>query len=175
MTGVSFNSFQRQREFTLLLLPIVERKLRRTIPALLSHPPILAHTIYQALAFDTTLRDEGFDLPGTTASPANGKETRHWEGISEVILGKTEWFEAWVEGERKCEFHCLLRAGSMLTVCASIVAMDQYFEIISSSDAWLIADDDGEEESDTRPAVRELRPTNSARRVKALVEQVTGA
>ena len=52
--------------------------------------------------------------------------------------------------------------------------MDQYFEIISSPDAWLIADDDGEDETDTRPADRELRPTNSARRVKALVEQVTG-
>ena len=52
--------------------------------------------------------------------------------------------------------------------------MDQYFEIISASDAWLIADDDGDDEADLRPADRELRPTNSARRVKALVEQVTG-
>ena len=52
--------------------------------------------------------------------------------------------------------------------------MDQYFEIISAPDAWLIADDDGEEESDSRTIDRELRPTNSARRVKALVEQVTG-
>ncbi|TFK93535.1 hypothetical protein K466DRAFT_572441 [Polyporus arcularius HHB13444] len=154
LSSTEYRTVNAWREFTLLLLPIVEHKLRRTIPALLSHPPILAHTIYQALAFDTTLRDEGFDLPGTTASPANGKETRHWDGISEVILGKTEWFEAWVEGERK-------------------FAMDQYFEIISSSDAWLIGDDDGEEESDMRPAFRELRPTNSARRVKALVEQVT--
>ena len=55
-----------------------------------------------------------------------------------------------------------------------IVAMDQYFEIISATDAWLIADDDGEEDSDSRTIDRELRPTNSARRVKALVEQVTG-
>lgn len=52
--------------------------------------------------------------------------------------------------------------------------MDQYLEIISASDAWLIADDDGEDENDNRAVDHELRPTNSARRVKALVEQVTG-
>ena len=52
--------------------------------------------------------------------------------------------------------------------------MDQYFDIISASDAWLIADDDGEEERSSRTADHELRPTNSARRIKALVEQVTG-
>lgn len=91
-----------QREFTLQLLPVLERKLRRTVPALLAHPPILAHTIYQALAFDTALRDEGFDLPGTTAATPEDKE-KHWEGISELVLGKKEWFEAWVEGERQCK------------------------------------------------------------------------
>ncbi|KAI0724222.1 RINT-1 family protein [Cerioporus squamosus] len=154
LSSTEYRTVNAWREFTLLMLPIVERKLRRTIPALLSHPPILAHTIYQALAFDTALKDEGFDLRGTTASPANGEETRHWEGVCEVILGRNEWFEAWVEGERK-------------------FAMDQYFEIIGASDAWLIADDDVEEENDARPADRDLRPTNSARRVKALVEQVT--
>ena len=51
--------------------------------------------------------------------------------------------------------------------------MDQYMEIISTQDAWLIADDTAEEEEDTI-IDRELKPTNSARRVKALVEQVTG-
>lgn len=94
-----------------MLLPILERKIRRTIPALLSHPPILAHTIYQALAFDTALRDERFDLAGTTTvftgpyETADGDERDGWQGISEVILGRKEWFEAWVEGERKCELH----------------------------------------------------------------------
>ena len=77
-------------------------------------------------------------------------DAHQWDGISEVILGKKEWVEAWVEGERK------------------------YFETISSQDALLFADEDGEDETETRPADRELRPTNSARRVKALVEQVTG-
>lgn len=52
------------------------------------------------------------------------------------------------------------------------VAMDQYVEIISANDAWLIADEQAEEEETVID--RALKPTNSARRVKALVEQVTG-
>ena len=50
--------------------------------------------------------------------------------------------------------------------------MDQYIEIISAADAWLIADETVEDEEGVID--RELKPTNSARRVKALVEQVTG-
>ncbi|KAI0639075.1 TIP-1 family-domain-containing protein [Trametes polyzona] len=155
LASTDYRTVNAWREFTLQLLPVLERKLRRTIPALLAHPPILAHTIYQALAFDTALKDEGFDLPGTTAVSTEDTE-KHWDGVSEVILGKKEWFEAWVEGERK-----------------STVAMDQYFEIISAPDAWLIADEEEDADSDVRIAERELKPTNSARRVKALVEQVT--
>ncbi|TBU64736.1 RINT-1 family protein [Dichomitus squalens] len=159
LSTTEYRTINAWREFTLQLLPVLESKLHRTIPALLTHAPILAHTIYQALAFDTALRDEGFDLPGTTAAPvssltADGEKRDGWAGISETILGKKEWFEAWVEGERK-------------------FAMDQYFEIISAPDAWLVADDDEEDEGESRAIDRELRPTNSARRVKALVEQVT--
>ena len=51
--------------------------------------------------------------------------------------------------------------------------MGQYTETISASDAWLVADDDAEEEDDGR-VHPQLKSTNSARRVKALVEQVTG-
>ncbi|KAI0706059.1 RINT-1 family protein [Cytidiella melzeri] len=145
------------REFTLLLLPLLSRKLRRTVPTLTSHPPILAHTIYQALAFDSSLMEEGFDLGGTSAAAAQSRdktsqESPKWEGISEVILGKKEWFEAWMEGER-------------------VFAMDQYMGIISANDAWLVADENIKDEENVID--RELKPTNSARRVKALVEQVT--
>jgi RAD50-interacting protein 1 len=50
--------------------------------------------------------------------------------------------------------------------------MDQYMDIISANDAWVVAD---EHTDDTGTVLdRELKPTNSARRVKALVEQVTG-
>jgi len=48
------------------------------------------------------------------------------------------------------------------------VVDSQYNDIINSSDAWLVA-----EEGDTNLS-RDLRPTVSSRRVKALIEQVTG-
>ncbi|KAH9937391.1 TIP-1 family-domain-containing protein [Fomitopsis serialis] len=153
LSATDYREVEAWREFTLLLLPLLERKLRKTIPPLISHPPVLAHTIYEALAFDSALREEGFDIVGTTAaSGSSGGGTKSkWEGISEVILGREEWFEAWMEGERQ-------------------FAMDQYMDIISSSDAWLMTEDSPD---DAIVAERDLRPTNSARRVKALVEQIT--
>ncbi|CCM00322.1 uncharacterized protein FIBRA_02352 [Fibroporia radiculosa] len=163
LSNTEFCEINAWQEFTLLLLPLIERKLRRTIPSLLAHPSILAHTIYEALAFDTALRDENFDLGGTSAqgrTPERGEQGKEdkdrnarWEGTSNIILGNQEWFETWMEGERK-------------------FAMEQYMEVITAADAWLIADDDGLED-DTVNFTRELKPTISARRVKALVEQVT--
>ena len=52
--------------------------------------------------------------------------------------------------------------------------MDQYMDIITASDAWLIADDNDSQEDGAHVTISDLKPTNSARRVKALVEQVTG-
>lgn len=164
-----------QREFTLLLLPLLARKLKRSIPALLAHPPVLAHTIYQALTFDSSLKEESFDLAGTSKGRQSSQKVSgtkdHWEGISEIILGRKEWFEAWMEEERKCESIVALNDYAILIPYA--VAMNQYMDIISTSDAWLIANDDGNDDEATA-IDRELKPTNSARRVKALVEQVTG-
>ena len=124
------------------------------------------------------MKEEGFNLGGTSAAftPPDAKkesEELQWDGISEIILGRKEWFEAWMEGERACECTISLsqkEMSMMLTMPA--VAMEQYTEIISASDAWLIADESLEDEESVID--RELRPTNSARRVKALVEQVTG-
>lgn len=100
------------REFTMLLLPLLSRKLRKTVPTLISHPPVLAHTIYQALTFDSSLKDADFDLVGTSAN-LNSDKTEKWEGVSEVILGKKEWFDAWMEGERTCRlphsFECSVK------------------------------------------------------------------
>lgn len=147
-------------ELVLLLLALPTRKILRTMSALLPHPSLLAHTIYQALAFDSALREAGFGLAHTTAGkrfrkpPLQGGEKAEddrWPGVSDVILGRSEWFEVWLEGERK-------------------FAEDQYHNIISASDAWLISDDDADEDG---PIERSLRPTISARRVKALIEQVT--
>ncbi|KAF8213543.1 TIP-1 family-domain-containing protein [Mycena galopus ATCC 62051] len=136
------------REFTLLLFPFLSRKIRRSMPTLLPHPPLLAHTIYQALVFDAAVAETGFDLAGTSAATETSDK---WDGVSDVILGKEEWFAAWMDGEKQ-------------------FAEDQYHQIISAVDAWQIAkEEDGEEAGH----LRELRSTTSARRLKALVEQVT--
>ncbi|KAJ7693622.1 TIP-1 family-domain-containing protein [Mycena rosella] len=137
------------REFTLLLFPLLSRKLRRSMPSLLPHPPLLAHTIYQTLVFDAAVGEEGFSLAGTSAGGRDKGDK--WDGVSDVILGKEEWFAAWMDGERQ-------------------FADNQYHEIIGAVNAWHIAEDeDGEDLGHTH----ELRSTSSARRLKALVEQVT--
>jgi len=84
----------------LLLLPVVTRKLKRSVPLLLPHPPVLAHTIYQAISFDGALREEGFDLSGTSAEIIPGKSD--WKGISDTVLGRSDWFNAWLQGEKQC-------------------------------------------------------------------------
>lgn len=82
-----------QREFTRLLLPLLTRKLLRTIPSL--HPALLAHTLYQALSFDAALVEEGFAY----VEP-DGEE---WKGVSDVILGRKQILDKWIEGEKACE------------------------------------------------------------------------
>ncbi|KAI0364736.1 hypothetical protein BV20DRAFT_1056964 [Pilatotrama ljubarskyi] len=69
--------------------------------------------------------------------------------------GGAGWFEAWVKGS------------------GNVIAVDQYLNVISAPDVWLFADEEEGAESDVRVAEREVHPTNSAHRIKALVEQVT--
>lgn len=78
------------------------------MPTLLPHPSLLAHTIYQTLVFDGSLRDDGFTLERTSGASKGGKKKTSghasgWDGLSEVILGRADWFEAWLDGENKCE------------------------------------------------------------------------
>ena len=108
LASTPYKKYNARREFTLLLLPLLSRKLRRSIPSLISHPPVLAHTIYQALSFDSALKEEGFELSGTSVTlTTEDNNVPSWDGISEVILGMKEWFEAWMEGERQCEYYAL--------------------------------------------------------------------
>ncbi|KAJ6501627.1 TIP-1 family-domain-containing protein [Mycena vitilis] len=134
LSSTEYRGIVAWREFTLLLFPLLSRKLRRSMPSLL--PP---------LVFDAAVTEEGFSLSGTSAGADK------WDGVSDVILGKEEWFAAWMEGEKQ-------------------FAESQYHEIIGAIDAWHIAEDEGGEEAGH---LRELRSTSSARRLKALVEQVT--
>jgi len=130
---------------------------------------MLAHTIYQTLAFDASIRDEGFTLAGTSEG-RDLSQTPEWEGVADIILGKKEAFDAWVDGETACVFLYMTFLADVWTdLYILLVAEDHYNDIINSPDAWMIADEVRDEE-----AVLDLRPTNSARRVKALIEQVTG-
>lgn len=140
------------------------------MPSLLPYPSLLAYTIYQSLSFDASLAEADFSVIGTSASAASLEDSSSGK-ISEVILGRKEWFDAWVDGEKQCQLFPLLIKSLLITFLS--VAEDQYQEIISASDAWQIADDDHEHYVDSATN-RDLKTTNSARRIKALVEQVTG-
>ena len=50
------------------------------------------------------------------------------------------------------------------------VTLDQYHTSLTSGDPWRVVDDQGDESGQEQ----DLRSTNSARRIKALFEQVTG-
>jgi RAD50-interacting protein 1 len=158
------------------------------MPSLLPHPPVLAHTIYQAISFDAALREDGFHLSGTSAQITRGN--KEWKGVSDTVLGRSDWFNAWLHGEKQCTmlpsrskffisrcpdgrsfppFFCrCYRLSSIIS--SSLVALEQYHTSLTSGDPWGMVDDQGGESSQEHS----LRPTNSARRVKALFEQVTG-
>ncbi|KIY47067.1 hypothetical protein FISHEDRAFT_66233 [Fistulina hepatica ATCC 64428] len=152
LSSTQYCNISAWREFARLLLPMLTRKLSRTVPMLLSHPSLLAHTIYQALSFDAVLVAQGFELQETMVEPESipRSSPAGWE-ISEIILGKNKYFDAWMEAEKQ-------------------FAEQQYHEAISAADAWQITDDEMEESSST---TQSLRSTYSARRVKVLTEQVT--
>lgn len=162
-----------QTDFTTLLLRPLNRKLRQSTPQLLSLPPILAHTIYQALEFDQTLKDKWNYRPRVLKREGDGQTETwgegEWEGLADVILGRKEWFDKWLGDEKTCEFSTLIHWSipalktSMST--RSSVVDDKYFEIIGSDDAWQINEDYAESG---------LRPTNSAMRTRDLFDQVTG-
>ncbi|KAG8803228.1 hypothetical protein FRC16_006461 [Serendipita sp. 398] len=150
LNSTKYKTINAQREFTRTLFPILAKKLKRSMPDLLQNSALLAHTIYQAIVFDTQVKEDGFALTGTLQP--SGSESGDWEGVSDVILGRKEWFDAWLEGER-------------------LFAEAQYDEVVHSPDAWQLIDD-GALSGEDATATTDLRPTNSARRIKALFEQI---
>ena len=56
--------------------------------------------VYQALAFDGSMREDGFALAGTSAARSDGSQ---WLGLSDIILGRPDWFAAWLQGENECQ------------------------------------------------------------------------
>lgn len=153
LNATRYKVINAHREFTRLLFPILLRKLRKSMPELLGDAALLAHTIYQSLLFDGQVKEDGFGLTGTFEALATEGKVEEWPGVSDVILGNKEWFDTWLEGERR-------------------FAEAQYDELVHSPDAWQFVDD-GEQTEDEYSSQSDLRPTNSARRVKALVDQIT--
>ncbi|CAE6515340.1 unnamed protein product [Rhizoctonia solani] len=146
-----FHDINAQNEFTRLLFPILARKIRKSVPQLLAQPSLLAHTIYQALLFDAAIRESDFTLVNTwDCRVTKQHKAREWPGVADVILSHKSWFDEWMEAERR-------------------FTESQYNEIITSPDAFAFSNDSNEESQQA-----DIRPTNSARRIKALLEQVTG-
>lgn len=145
-----FHDINAQNEFTRLLFPILGRKIRKSVPQLLAQPSLLAHTIYQALLFDAAVRESGFTLANTWECRVTKQhKSKEWPGVADVILSHKSWFDEWMEAERR-------------------FTESQYNEIITSPDAFAFSNDGNEEFQQV-----DIRPTNSARRIKALLEQVT--
>lgn len=84
----------------MLLFPILLGLLRSRIPHLLDTPALLAHTIYQTVVFDDTIRENGFDIDNVSIN--EGLENAQWEGLAGVILREEGWFDRWLVGEKKC-------------------------------------------------------------------------
>ncbi|GAA96748.1 uncharacterized protein L969DRAFT_97097 [Mixia osmundae IAM 14324] len=144
MAEGGYGHFDAMTEFIVANLKMVTRRLRQSVPQLLSLPPILAHTIYQALQFDKTLHDRyGFEPRMSKSLP--GKTGADVCITAEIILDNESWFGSWREAERT-------------------YADDKFFEIISASDAWQLNEDYAESG---------LRPTHSALRIRDLFEQIT--
>ncbi|SGY67893.1 BQ5605_C004g02822 [Microbotryum silenes-dioicae] len=132
-------------DFTTLLLPPLAARINHHMPQLLDMPPILAHTIFQILEFDAVLRSRNY-LP-------RGQTSEDWKGLSELILGRKEWFDHWLSSE-KTFFD------------------ERYYLAISSPDAWQVVPQD-EYDPDSTDAQSETRPTVSALKVADLAHAIT--
>lgn len=74
----------------------VERKIRLSVPAMLSTPEILSHAIHETLLFDKVLREGELYIP-----PG---QTTEWQGTVQVYLGNREWLKTWLRVEKDCKY-----------------------------------------------------------------------
>ncbi|GAA5963767.1 hypothetical protein JCM3765_006844 [Sporobolomyces pararoseus] len=162
-----FDHLDALNEFTSLLLPLLSTRLRQHLPQLVSGQvpiTVLAHTVYQVVEFDQVLRSRGYRPRRTVGtslqefeeqqqldSQQEEQEEEEWEGLSQVILGRKEWFEKWLQGER--EFFD-----------------SKYYSTIGSPQAWHIL---SLEDYDVSLSPSGTRPTQSALRIKELSEQLS--
>jgi hypothetical protein len=140
------------------LLTPLRRKLASTMPALLDHPSLLAHTVFQALTFDADLETQ---FP-PALSVLSGAGVRK---ISDDILGNPEWFQRWLDGEKH-------------------FALQRFEEIMDAPDAWAIGSSDSLADDDEQVFYSTLdgnststhessRTTKSARSTMEVLESVS--
>ncbi|CED85107.1 ER to golgi transport protein/RAD50-interacting protein 1 [Phaffia rhodozyma] len=127
------------------LLPLPESFLIARIPHLLPpcHPSLLAHTIHQALVFDDQIRMIGYN-PVEQDSKAG--RSNAWGGLAGVVLGRRDWFDAWLEGEEefsRTEFQRILQSSNAFKYLApSEIELDEDEDedgnggVIRSDDQW---------------------------------------
>ncbi|KAF9354374.1 hypothetical protein BGX26_007797 [Mortierella sp. AD094] len=113
--GTEYKEYDVKNDFIRLLLVAVERKIRNSVPAMLSSPEILSHAIHEALRFDKTLREIEYYMP-----PG---QTKDWQGTVQIYLGNREWLKTWLRVEK--EF-----------------AVARYTQIMEDTDAWQPAYED---------------------------------
>ncbi|KAN0061147.1 hypothetical protein ACQY0O_006882 [Thecaphora frezii] len=104
-----------------LLMPL-RRKLASSMPSLLEHPSLLAHTVFQALTFDADL---GEQFPASLTVLRNAGTAK----LADDILANQEWFTRWLEGEK--EF-----------------ALRRFEDVVNAPDAWAIGASDSIAEDD---------------------------
>jgi len=99
----------RQSELTAQLLALPLTLLKHRFPHLFPHPPLLAHTVYQTVVFDESVKRGGFVSSRTWKAirrrgSAEAGQSKQWQGLTEEILNTDDWFERWWQGEKECEF-----------------------------------------------------------------------
>ncbi|PLW45744.1 hypothetical protein PCANC_08061 [Puccinia coronata f. sp. avenae] len=128
--------------FTVHLIKLVEKKLKRSVPGILDMKPILAHTIEKAVAFDHAIYQMNYLSP-----PAAAGRSAQWLGTADGILSNPHWFTTWFEAEKR-------------------FVNDMCLEIISSKDTWEL------HWEDERASRMQVPGTNSAVQMQEVVEQI---
>ncbi|EST05340.1 RINT-1/TIP-1 [Kalmanozyma brasiliensis GHG001] len=132
------------------LLTPLRRKLASTMPSLLDHPSLLAHTVFQSLTFDA-------DLCSTFPPSLTVLHSAGTRKLSDDILDNPLWFNRWLDGEKQ-------------------FALRRFEEIIDAPDAWAIGSSDSLADDDTFfPSSSETgqRTTKSARSTMEILDAVS--
>ncbi|KAI7866127.1 RINT-1/TIP-20 [Spinellus fusiger] len=130
------------------LLQDVHRKLNNTMGLVLEQSSWLSHTVHEALEFDKSLQDEfAYVPPGSSLL-----------GVADIILQKTEWFNAWFNVEKQ-------------------FSQARYDEILLDRKAFEI--EEGNEDVDPEEVIlgeeeiRGVKGTRSATKLLSLLESIT--